>query len=175
MTSRRLALLLVLGCTLAACETPGPADPALEAPALTAISGPSLSICPTNQTSSASATVLPLGGTVSLGGHSVEVPGGGLLAPTEITITEPASQYVEISLTANGQQHFDFELPVVVTVSYARCSRSDLLWRALDVWYIDSQTHEPLAPMGGIDDKLLRTITFFTDHFSGYAIAEGPR
>src|SRR5688572_20007762 len=124
MTSRRLVLLLTLACSLAACEAQDPAAPGLDAPTLTAISGPTLLICPTNETTSTSGTILPAGGTVSLGGNSVEVPLGGLLAPTEIAITQPAGQYVEIGLTANGQEHFDFELPVAVTVSYARCNRA---------------------------------------------------
>jgi hypothetical protein len=173
--TRRIALALALCCTLAACEIQDPAAPAIEAPALTAISGPSLLICPTNQTGSASGTILPVGGSVTLGGNRVEVPLGGLLAPTEIEIAQPASQYVEIALTANGQPHFDFELPVAVTISYARCARTDILGRQLEAWHIDPETHELLEPMGGIDDPLTRAVTFLTDHFSGYAIAEGPR
>jgi hypothetical protein len=176
MSSRRIAFLLALACLLTACEARDPAAPALEVPsALTASSGPSLLICPTNDTSSRAGTISPLGGLVSLDGHKVKVPLGGLLFPTTIEITEPASQYVEIALTANGLPHFDFELPVLVTVSYARCNRSNIDDHELEVWYIDSETHELLEPMGGIDNKLTRSISFFTNHFSGYAIADGPR
>jgi hypothetical protein len=174
ISRRRFALLLT--CVLGACEAPDPAAPALEPPSLLASSGPSLLICPSNDTESGSGLVSGLGGTVSLGGHSVQVPLGGLLSTTEIQITEPASQYVEVGLGANGLEHFQFELPVRVTISYARCSRSNLDLRPLEVWYIDPTTHELIEPMGGIDDKLNRTVTFWTDHFSGYAIAEArPR
>ena len=175
MISRsRLALLLIL--TLVACEARDPVEPVVGSGLLTANSGPSLLICPTNETDSGGGTVSPLGGLVSLNGHSVQVPLGGLLSPTDIQITEPASQYLEIALRANGAEHFDFELPVLVTISYGRCSRSNLELRELEVWYIDQETHELIEPMGGIDDKLTRTISFWTDHFSGYAIAESrPR
>jgi hypothetical protein len=171
MTSRRRFVLL-LTCALGACEAPNPAAPALEAPFLMASSGPSLLICPSNDTESGGGLVSALGGTVSLAGHSVQVPLGGLLSDTEIQITEPASQYLEVALGANGLEHFEFELPVLVTISYARCSRSNLDLRPLEVWYIDPATHELIEPMGGIDDKLTRSVSFWTDHFSGYAIAE---
>jgi hypothetical protein len=39
------------------------------------------------------------------------------------------------------------------------------------VWYIDSDTKAMLEPMGGVDNKLLKTITFTTGHLSGYAVA----
>ena len=41
----------------------------------------------------------------------------------------------------------------------------------LTVWYIDSETKAPLENMGGVDEKLTRTITFVTSHLSEYAIA----
>ena len=44
--------------------------------------------------------------------------------------------------------------------------------RTLTAWYIDPTTHELLEPMCGIDNPLTRAISFWTDHFSGYAIAE---
>jgi hypothetical protein len=175
MISRRFALPLLLGCSLAACEASDPVAPALEAPTLTASSGPSLLICRSNRTRSTSGIVSPLGGTVALRGHSVQVPAGGLLTPTRIRITEPASRYMEISLRANRAEHFDFELPVLVTVSYARCRRSVTAGRELEVWHIDPRTNELLERMGGFDNPLTRSISFFTDHFSGYAIAESPR
>jgi hypothetical protein len=109
---------------------------------------------------------------VSLGGHSIQIPGGALLDPTPITLTEPASRYVEIGVQAGDAEHFLFELPVVVTISYDRCSRSNIDRTPLQVWYIDPITHELLENMGGVDDKLARTVTFLTSHLSGYAIAE---
>ena len=173
MTSRRFAPLVscVLGLVLTACE---PTD-RLSAPSatgLTASSGPRLIQCPTNETSTAAGLVTSLGGLVALDGHSVQVPGGALLAPTTLTITEPASNNVVLRIQANGAQHFQFETPVLVTISYARCTRNSIDRGALQVWYIDEETGELLENMGGFDDKLLRTVSFWTSHLSGYAIAE---
>ena len=115
--------------------------------------------------------MLPLGGSVSLRGHSVALPLGAVLLPATIGITEPAGQYMRIDLSANGQDHWQFQVPLSVTISYARCSRANIDKGPLSVWLIDEETGELLANMGGVDDKLARTITFETDHFSGYAIA----
>ena len=167
-----LRLACFLGLAAAACEPLDQVSAPVDAPSLTASSGPSLIQCPTNTTSSATETVTALGGTVSLGGHSIQIPGGGLLGPTTITVTEPASQYVEIDIQAGAAEHFDFQLPMLVTISYARCGRTDIDRIPLQVWYIDPVTHELLENMGGVDNKLLRTVSFWTNHLSGYAIAE---
>jgi hypothetical protein len=175
MTSRRCSLLLAcaLGFATAACEPTGPISaPPAAAPNLTASSGPRLIQCPSNETSSAFGIVTPLGGSVSLNGHSILIPDGGLLEPTGITLTEPASQFMEIGIQAGDAEHFVFELPVLVTISYARCGRSNIDRTPLEVWYIDPVTHELLENMGGVDNKLLKTVSFWTTHLSGYAIAE---
>jgi hypothetical protein len=171
MTSRRC--LMLLACVfIAACEPTAPLSAPTAASDTHASSGPSLIQCPSNQTSSATGLVTPLGGIVSLDGHSIRIPGAGLLDPTEITITEPASQYMEIGIQAGDTEHFVFERHVLVTISYARCNRGDIDRQPLQVWYIDPVTYELLENMNGVDNKLLRTVSFWTTHLSGYAIAE---
>ncbi len=133
--------------------------------------GTDLIECPNATPTTTSALVTPLGGLVSLGGMSISVPAGAVLAPTTISITTPASQYMEVDISVPGLEHFVFELPVVVTISYARCNRADILRSPLTAWYIDSETKEPLEPMFGVDNKLARTVTFTTPHLSGYALA----
>ena len=86
-------------------------------------------------------------------------------------MTVPASRYLEVDISVAGHEHFIFELPVVVTMSYARCNRSNIDFRPLSAWYIDSATKEPLEQMPSIDNKLLKTLTFTTGHLSGYAVA----
>ena len=169
MSSRRLALLLA--CALAACEPTTPVS-APSAADLTASSGPKLISCPSNETLSTTGTLTALGGTLGVAGHSLAIPLGGLLGPTEFTLTEPASRYMEISIQAGDAPHFDFEAPVLVTISYARCSRSNFDRTPLQVWHIDETTKELLEDMGGFDNKLLKTVSFWTTHLSGYAIAE---
>ena len=127
--------------------------------------------CPTNQTTSTTTTVTSLGGLVSLDGLSISFPAGAVLAPTTITATIPASNVLEVDITANGAEHFIFELPIVVTLDYSRCERSNILKAPLAVWYWDPVSGNLLENMGGVDNKLLKTITFLTPHLSGYVMA----
>lgn len=127
--------------------------------------------CPTSATTSATALITPLGGVVSTGGTTVSIPAGAVLAPTTITVTVPASNLMEIDVSAAGVDHFVFQQPITVTLSYARCTRNDIDKSPLSVWYIDSVTKAAISAMGGVDDKIARTVTFITGHLSGYAIA----
>jgi len=135
------------------------------------LSSPSatLAVCPSDSTQSTSDLLGVLGGTVSLAGTSVLVPAGALLSSTNIALTLPASQYMEIGVTANGG-HFLFQQPIAITIDYSRCS-ADIQAKTLSVWNIDPDTHQLLQNMGGIDNKLTHQITFTTIHLSGYALA----
>jgi hypothetical protein len=128
--------------------------------------------CPGSQSTTASGIVTPLlGGVVSVGGVVVTVPAGAVLAPTTIEVTVPASKYLEVDVSVPGFEHFQFEAPIAISMSYARCNRADILRAPLSAWYIDSSTKEPLQQMISVDNKLLRRVTFTTIHFSGYALA----
>jgi hypothetical protein len=128
-----------------------------------------LAVCPSNQSQSASSNLGALGGLVSLGGTSVLLPVGALLSSTSIELTIPASQFMEIGVTANGG-HFFFQQPITITIDYSRCS-PDIQRKALSVWNIDPSSNRLLQNMGGIDNKLTHQITFTTIHLSGYALA----
>jgi hypothetical protein len=173
--SIRLSILAAAGIgAFAACADQGITDPSpsQQKAALFGFNpGSNLVECPSNTTVSETALVTPLGGTVSVGGMSIAIPAGALLSDAVVTVTAPASRYLEVDISVSGSEHFLFELPVIVTLSYARCSRSNLGWSMLKAWYIDSETKEMLEPMPSLDNKLLRTVTFTTGHLSGYAIA----
>jgi hypothetical protein len=134
-------------------------------------SGPSLVECPTNESTTAQALVGLLGGTVQIGATSISIPSGALIAPTLISVTVPASNYMEIDVSAVGFTSFLFQKPVSVTIDYSRCNRSDIDQQPLHVWHINPLTKELLEDMGGSDDKTARRITFTTGHLSGYAVA----
>jgi len=134
-------------------------------------SSPKLLSCPTNETKTATALIGSLGGSLSLLGTSVTIPGGALLDDTSVELTIPAGQYMEVDLTVNNGQHINFLQPVVVTIDYSRCNRFNTLFKLLSVWNIDQDTKALLENMGGIDNKLTQSITFVTPHFSGFAIA----
>ena len=168
---RRVAAALAMALLVGACTEQAPTEPAA-APLLASHDGPTLIECPTNVTSSATAVIGAFGGSVTVGGSSITLPPAAVLEPTTITVTVPASKYVEIDVTANGAEHFDFLVPATITISYARCTRSDINQKTLTAWYIDSVLKTLLQPMGGFDNKVTRTVTFTTEHLSGYSIAE---
>ena len=134
-------------------------------------SDPSLVSCPTDQTLTTSGTIGILGGTLSIGGTSVVIPSGALLGDTPMTLTIPASQYMQIDVSVTGQSTFLFQKPITVTIDYSRCSNIGLLSPPVQAWNIDEQTDALLQNMGGLDLRLLDQITFTTIHLSGYAIA----
>ena len=134
-------------------------------------SGPKLIECPTTESFSNSGIIGVTGGSLSAGGVTIAIPANALLSDAVVSITVPASKYVEADITVQGSEHFVFQLPVVVTMSYARCSRSNIDLVPLSAWYIDSNTKQLLEKQPSFDNKLLRTVTFTTGHLSGYAIA----
>ena len=166
------ALLFVVSLAAVSCDGAGDALLAPDAPLLAA-SGSTLVECPVSETRSVTETLLPLGGTIELDGHSFTLPAGAIAVPTSFTLTVPKSNYVEIEIHAVGEDVFGFpELaPASITISYDRCTRSNIDQSALTAWYIDSATKALLQHMGGTDDKLARTVTFDSDHLSGFAIA----
>ena len=167
----RLAVVSAVLIGLTACDAPELADLPAE-PGLASLAAPSLLECPITPGRAARGLALPvLGGLVAVDGNSVLVPGNALLSATEIVVEVPAMPEVRVELTAGGQDHWQFRAPVTVTIDYSRCPSSAVAGRTLSVWLIDSHTGALLEPMGGLDDRLLRRITFVTDHFSGYAIA----
>jgi hypothetical protein len=135
---------------------------------------PRLLYCPSNETQQSTGLIDVAGGTVSLGGTSVTFPLNALLGPTNVKLTIPAGNYMEVDLSAvdsDGQPVTTFAQPVVLTIDYSRCNRLSTLLHVLSVWNIDTETKALLENMGGIDNKLAQTITALTPHFSGFAIA----
>ncbi|HJQ21052.1 MAG TPA: hypothetical protein VJ867_11945 [Gemmatimonadaceae bacterium] len=133
---------------------------------------PNLLECPTSSTVTATGVVTPLdGGLIALGGTRVMVPAGAVAEATTITLTIPASRFMEIDVSVAGVDHFLFQLPITVAVDYSRCNRSNIFRSSLTAWYIDSQTKAPLEQMPSVDNKLTQTVIFTTGHLSGYALA----
>ena len=172
--SRRLraAALAALATTLGACAdptAPAPAAPSAETTTIVA-----LLECPSSLTQSTVVAIIPLlGGYIAVGGTSIKIPAGAIkwsLLPVLVTITVPASQYMEVDIRVGLAEHYQFLKPVTITVDYGRCSGTagD---EPLTAWYIDSATKELLQSMGGVDDKVNHRVSFQTDHLSGYALA----
>jgi hypothetical protein len=157
---------------LGACDDRTPTEPAdpIATGSLLGSSEPKLVECPTDETKTKTGLIGAAGGSLSIDGTSVVFPAGALPGFTTVTLTIPASKYVEIAIETDGPDYFPVKQPIV-TISYARCQRSDVLTKPLTAWYIDSETKDLLEEMLSVDDKLTRSVTFTTDHFSGYAVA----
>jgi hypothetical protein len=165
--------LLVLGGSCRDMPTAPPSPPkATEPSQLLGLNfgQPRLLYCPSSETLDISGQIGLDGGTLSLGGTSVTIPGGDLLDLSTVRLTIPAGQYMEVDLTVNGG-HFIFPQPVVLTIDYSRCNRWETLFRLLSVWNIDQDTKALIENEGGIDNKLTQSITVLLSHFSGFAIA----
>ena len=139
----------------------------------TSSTGPTLIECPSDVTYSASDVIGATGGAVTVGDHQLVIPPLAVTAPTQFTVTVPASQYMEVDIRAGGQEHYRFDRPVTMTLSYARCTRTNIDKENLRIFYVDTETDAILEDMGGVDDKAARTVTTDTDHLSGYVIGQG--
>ena len=176
-----LAILVLTALGASACSEAPPLAPSETRPAYTSsidpvdVSGPGSQApisCPTLETRSASAVIGPDGGTVELDGHSVTLPSGAVRQPTTITITAPASRYLEVDLRANDLDHFEFDQPVTVALSYEHCARVDLPVEGLSAWHVDESSGSFLERMPTEVDQEKRVFNFVTPHFSFYVIAD---
>lgn len=165
--------LCAAAATLASCADGAGTLTAPEAASLATSTGPTPLECPTAVTRSTTGTIGLLGGVLELDGHRVVIPADAVLVPTEFTLTVPAGNYVKIDVKAAGEEHFQFRKPVSLTLSYARCTRTNIDRETLRIYYVDSQTNAFLEDMGGTDDKAGRKVSTGTDHFSGYLIGQG--
>lgn len=180
-TRVRAAFLAGAAAFLAACaDAPTAAAPSAapvavnaavaDRSALTASPSASLLACPSATTESATAVIGPRGGAVGVAGSALVVPPGAVRTPTAFTFVVPASPVVQVEVRADGEEHYRFARPVVMSVSYARCDDAVLPATQLGAWWIDGTTRERLGVMAGIDDRRHRRVTFITDHLSGYAV-----
>ncbi len=161
---RRLTALLSLGALgIASCDTTPtpPPDPGTAR----------LVVCPSTTTQTTQAIIGPLGGLLNLGNTIVAIPAGALNLPTLITVTIPASQYMEVDVKANDLLSFVFKKDIGVRIDYSRCTDPALAKSRLSVWHIDAETKELLEFMGGVDNKSQRYIEFSSGHLSAYAVA----
>lgn len=169
LTARATLCALVLA-TLTGCDADPAAVSAGGSPQFSS-SGPTLVECPTKAEKFTEGSIGSPGGAVALGLHRLELPVQAVGASHSFRITEVASNYMELDLKANDQDNFGFDRPVTITIDYSRCTRSNIDKAPLTVWKIDPKTKALLRNMGGIDDKIARTITFTSDNLSGYSIA----
>lgn len=163
----------VLALLIGACSDPTVGRPEVAQPTaqVAEAAGKSLIECPTDRAQTAEGVIGALGGALTAGGTTINIPAGAVLSATTFKLVVPASKYMEVTINGGPLDHFDFELPVSVTIDYSRCPDAALGTDPLSVFYVDDSTKTFLENMGGTDDRAGRRITFVTDHLSGYAIA----
>lgn len=147
-------------------ETVGP-----EASRSLALDAPQLLHCPQETVLTASATLDQNGGTIGVRGHEIQVPAGALPGPVLLRLTVPIGSALLLDITADEQEHYQFQEPVRISMDYGRCPG----WEGADplsAWYYDYATGAFLENMGGSDDRPSRKFRFFTNHLSGYVIAD---
>ncbi|HET7583456.1 MAG TPA: hypothetical protein VFK13_01025 [Gemmatimonadaceae bacterium] len=169
------ALWLIAGCdepTATRSMTDESPTSVLSEVTATVLTAPSLLVCPSTTAQSASATIGPNGGILSVGGNVVVIPRGAVPTDTKFTITVPASQHLEVDISAEGFDTFNFAVPALIALDYGRCADSAIPSKSLAAWYIDRSTKSLLQLMGSFDDRLTRHVIFATGHLSGYAIAQ---
>ena len=174
LTSVLLPLVLLAAAACSDAPTSVASAQSLGTPSRAVVEAPStgsLIECAVSRPASASKIITPAGGLLAAGGHAIAIPRGAVTRPVRITMTVPASKYVEVDISAEGAAHYQFARPVVVTLDYSRCGASADELSSLTAWYVDAPTRLFRADMGGIDDRLFRRLFFTTDHLSGYAVA----
>jgi hypothetical protein len=168
-----LLAALVLAVPFSACDgAPTAPNAPTDAPRYgTSANGARLVACPSHTGAEAEFVVTPEGGTLELGKSRIDVPPDAVSEPTTIRFALLPGAHLVADLTANGLPTFQFQRELAVTLDYSRCGPLPASTR-LTVWYIDLETGELLEDMNGTADRGKRIITFLTDHFSGYALAE---
>jgi hypothetical protein len=159
-----LAILIAAGI-VSACEAPV-SDPLSED--YVRIEAGLLSVCEVAPAAQVQRVIGVLGGSLSVSGVHMTLPPGAVAGDTEFRLHVPSSRHAEVDIRANGQEHFQFLAPVVISMDYSRCGTPA---GPLSAWHIDPDTKALLENMGGVDDTMNRRVVFSTMHLSGYAIA----
>ncbi len=127
--------------------------------------------CPASSSASASAVIGPRGGRLEVQGFALIVPPHAVPHPTRFILDVPASQYLEVEIHTPDHEHYEFRRQVQVTLDYSRCpdvGRSI----SLQAWNIDSSTKQLIEPMRSRNERGRHRLVFWTDHLSGYALAD---
>lgn len=164
-----LPLLLVL---LSCADQGGPLLPIAETPSSASLSigQARLLACPTSDVQTVTGVIGVGGGSLAIGGHEIVVPKGAISSPQRFEIEVRSSPYLVVAFRATGHDHFEFEAPVRLTLSYSRCGAEAAESGALSVYYVDGETLTILEDVGGVIDPEASSITAATDHLSDYAV-----
>ena len=170
---RALALLLLVVLVSPSCsESPTspavPPTPAPDASLIGALLSPTgLLKCSNLPYAQSTATIGPLGGSISAGPHTLVIPPGALLSPTTITMTAPTGLGVNaVKFQPAGLR---FLTPAALTMSYSNCSLLGLLLPK-EIAYTDDNLNI-ISYLLSLDNILSKRVTGKVNHFSDYVVA----
>jgi hypothetical protein len=167
--TRLVVVALCLSLALACGEhAPTAAPQAPEASLIGSLLGPTgLLKCSALPYAESSATIGPLGGTISAGPHKLVIPPGALLTPTTITMSAPSG--LGVNAVKFQPEGLRFLSPAVLTMSYSNCS---LLGNLLPkrIAYTDDNLNI-LSYLLSLDNLLSNRVIGKVNHFSDYVIA----
>ena len=174
MKAARLLVVVLLVCTLglsSACSDRSPTAPQPQAPSSSLLGwllGPTgLLSCSNLPYDSTTKTIGILGGSLSVGPHTLIIPPGALLRPTTITMVLPTGLNVNaVKFKPAGLQ---FLTPAALKMSYANCSLLGKLLPKQIAYTTDNL--QILYYLLSIDNLLSKYVTGKLNHFSDYAIA----
>jgi hypothetical protein len=108
----------------------------------------------------------PAGGVLRVGGHSLVIPAGALLAPVTITAEAPSDDVASVRFQPEGLQ---FLRPATLTLDYSSCpaGRLQILKRVA----YTSDGLDILSFLLSRDDLLRMQVSANLEHFSRYAVA----
>jgi hypothetical protein len=167
--TRLVVVALCLSLALACGEhAPTAAPQAPEASLIGSLLGPTgLLKCSSLPYAQSTATIGPAGGSISAGPHTLVIPPGALLGPTNITMTVPTG--LGVNAVKFQPEGLRFLAPAVLSMTYSNCS---LLGYVLPkrIAYTDDNLHI-LSYLLSLDNLLSSRVTGKVNHFSDYVVA----
>lgn len=116
---------------------------------------------------SSTATIGPEGGKISAGPHTLLIPPGALEHTTTITMTAPSG--LGVNAVKFQPEGLHFEVPALLTMSYANCSLVGVLLPK-HIAYTDDNLNI-LYYVLSLNNILSTSVTGKVKHFSDYVVA----
>ena len=159
------AALILASCGQDRSSPTGPLAPAADSRGR-AIESVWLLSCNPLTADSATQTIGPSGGTISVGPHRLDVPPGALVSPVAITAIMPSDTISRVRMFPEGLQ---FARPATLEMSYAHCLGA---WIPVPrrIVYLDLDLNV-LEILESLTDVFERKVSTRLDHFSDYAVA----
>jgi len=169
---RLLGIVLLCGLALAsACGDRTPTGPQPAAPSADLIGSllgaTGLLKCSNLPYASTTQTIGIAGGILSAGPHKLVIPPGALSQPTTITMTLPTG--LGVNAVKFQPEGLRFQVPAVLTMSYANCSLLGKLLPKRIAYTTDSL--QILYYLLSLDNLFSKYVTGKVNHFSSYVIA----